>query len=1105
MNVSSAEGVSQNLEFTGERYLPSEEGQIKYEHIHRYALCLPFVENRAVLDLASGEGYGAALLADVATSVTGVDISPESVKHATHKYYRKNLRFLVGSCDSVPLPDASVDVVTSFETIEHHDKHEEMMQEIKRVLKPAGILVISSPNRWTYSDEPKYSNPFHIKELYFDEFSTLLGHYFKHVMIYGQRLATASFVYSLHSPEEKQLTSYSGSTESLVQKATSLHSPLYFVSVCSDEPAICATSSASVYIDAADDLMEKANVQADARTNAELISQRTAYEAELVRVRAHYEAQIKQQTDEFAQAQSLSADQLAQLTDEKKKTQADYEVQVRQLTDQFSETRSALEKRLAESARESSESQAMYEEKLERQSSENQSQIAQLSQQIEEITLQTKKQDALLSDSNVQLQEKSREVKERSREAELRTREVEQRTREVKERTREVELRTREVRERTREVELRTREVEEKQRQTEEQARQLEALTQELEQKDLKLQFAGWQLREVDQRVQAKRRELANLQEIFQATLDDFSNSGSYRLGRALTSPLRAVKKYVFAANGSDPSDVSKHIGLLSDVSDTLERKNEDDTQERRTLTNSLDFAAPVGKAPEIEPFPGSPDVLFDVDWYVSQNLDVAKAGVDPLQHYLELGAKEGRSPHPLFDPKFYLKTYPDAAIDGRNPLHHYLTEGWKKGYKPNPKFDPLFYVTMYPDIAEAGVEPLTHFVSEGLREGRAGCSEDISLVAFEADFEIPRTPLSDNTAFESDIKAIAFYLPQFHPIPENDSWWGHGFTEWTNVRRGQPQFKDHYQPHVPSILDYYDLREPDVLEKQVKLARDHGISGFCFYYYWFAGKILLDLPIRRMLETGKPDFPFCICWANENWTRRWDGRENDILIAQQHSPEDDIAFLRNIQSILLHKNYIRVDGKPLLIVYQPTLLPDAHATAARWRDYFRAEGHGSLFLATMQTFSDTTPPSEYGFDAVIQFPPHHHSWPVNCTVEDLDKSFAGHVQDYNRTKWRYIDELGELNSSRNIYPGVMPSWDNTARRQNKSSIWVNASPESYYDWLFQVSNFLRRNRPPDDRLVFINAWNEWAEGCHLEPDQRLGHAWLNATRMALQSERSAS
>jgi len=432
--------------------------------------------------------------------------------------------------------------------------------------------------------------------------------------------------------------------------------------------------------------------------------------------------------------------------------------------------------------------------------------------------------------------------------------------------------------------------------------------------------------------------------------------------------------------------------------------------------------------------------------------------------------------------------------------LDHYLTEGWKKGYKPNPKFDPSFYVAAHADVAEAGVEPLTHFASDGLREGRAGCKEDVFLEPFQPAFDIPHEPMVFGSPLESAVKAIAFFLPQFHPIPENDRWWGAGFTEWTNVRRGEPQFSEHYQPHVPSTLGYYDLREPDVLQRQVQLAREYGIYGFCFYYYWFAGKVLLDLPIRRILETGKPDFPFCICWANENWTRRWDGRESDILISQQHSHDDDLAFLRNVENILVHKNYIRVDDKPLLIVYQPALLPDAQATAERWRDYFRGQGHGELFIAATQTFSDTSPASKYGFDALIQFPPHTEASPVTCLIEGLDESFEGRVYDYNQTKKCAMDEFRGLSRSQRVYPGVMPSWDNTARRGNRAGVWYNASPESYYDWLTNVINISQRNRPHEEHFVFINAWNEWAEGCHLEPDRQYGYAWLNATRLALQS-----
>ena len=284
--------------------------------------------------------------------------------------------------------------------------------------------------------------------------------------------------------------------------------------------------------------------------------------------------------------------------------------------------------------------------------------------------------------------------------------------------------------------------------------------------------------------------------------------------------------------------------------------------------------------------------------------------------------------------------------------------------------------------------------------------------------------------------KLISFYLPQFHPIAENNEWWGEGFTEWTNVKPAQPQFEGHYQPHVPGELGYYSLLDTDTLQRQVELAKLYGLGGFCFYFYWFGGKRLLESPVLNYLNNESLDLPFCLCWANENWSRRWDGLDSEILISQQHSPEDDRAFIEHVSQYMRDSRYIRVDNKPLLLVYRPNLLPFAKETAQRWRDWCRKNGIGEIYLAYTQSF-ETADPATYGFDAAIEFPPNNSSPPnITDNVVPLSQDFGCNVFD-----WRVLQERSETykTPSYKLFRGVCPSWDNTARRKNRSNIFLNS------------------------------------------------------------------
>jgi GT2 family glycosyltransferase len=347
-------------------------------------------------------------------------------------------------------------------------------------------------------------------------------------------------------------------------------------------------------------------------------------------------------------------------------------------------------------------------------------------------------------------------------------------------------------------------------------------------------------------------------------------------------------------------------------------------------------------------------------------------------------------------------------------------------------------------------------------------------------------------------VRVLAFYLPQFHPIPENDAWWGKGFTEWTKVVKARPNFDGHYQPHRPADLGYYDLRVPEVMAAQARLAQRYGLHGFCYYYYWFGGRRLLEVPLERMLASGQPDIPFCLCWANENWTRRWDGEDQEILIAQRHSPEDDEAVFRDILRYLRSPNYIRIGDRPLILVYRVDLFPDFGATADRWRHLARQAGLGDVYVAMVESFGHSTQPISpgvYGCDAAVEFPPHGFGDPRPPAAESLNRAYRGAVHDYREMVLRYVRRPSVPYVR---FRGVMPSWDNTPRLQNEGHAFINTSPGYFQAWLEHAVQETRVLHVGSERLVFVNAWNEWAEGAHLEPDERHGHAWLEAVANAL-------
>jgi len=465
---------------------------------------------------------------------------------------------------------------------------------------------------------------------------------------------------------------------------------------------------------------------------------------------------------------------------------------------------------------------------------------------------------------------------------------------------------------------------------------------------------------------------------------------------------------------------------------------------------------------------------LFDAEWYCANNPDVLAAGVDPAAHYAGRGHIEGREPSSRFNAAWYLSTHRDVAAKNMNPLVHYLRSGWLEGraiQSDTQIIDPVSPATAVPAALP---------------------QVDIEIVSTASD----RFPMADVDVDQlKRTTAVAFYLPQFHPIPENDAWWGSGFTEWRNVTRAKPQYAGHNQPLRPGALGYYDLRLPEIRERQAELAKQHGIGAFCYHHYWFNGRRVLERPLNDVLALGQPDMPFCICWANENWTRRWDGLEQEVLLHQKHTLQSDRQFMLDLIPTLEDNRYLRVDGKPVVVIYRADLMTSPADTAAVWRDEAHRAGLGEIHLCAVRFRTDD--PRPLGFDAAIEFPPHHFPAPeITHKIPNLDPSFKGAVMDWAAG----VDELmrNPIKADYRLYRSVNPGWDNTARRMQAATIFAGATPERYEAWLRSCINIKQPDDGINDNLVFINAWNEWAEGAILEPTEACGSAMLKATARAM-------
>lgn len=354
--------------------------------------------------------------------------------------------------------------------------------------------------------------------------------------------------------------------------------------------------------------------------------------------------------------------------------------------------------------------------------------------------------------------------------------------------------------------------------------------------------------------------------------------------------------------------------------------------------------------------------------------------------------------------------------------------------------------------------------------------------------------------------RILAYYLPQFHPIPENDEWWGKGFTEWTNVSKARPLFRGHYQPHVPADLGFYDLRLPEVRAAQADLARNYGLEGFCYYHYWFGGRRLLERPFNEVLKSGEPDFPFCLCWANHTWSGIWDGAPDRVLIEQTYPGMKDYeAHFYFLLNAFTDPRYVTIDGKPVFLVYHPRRVPEMRRVTEFWRDLAVHAGLPGLHLVGVNQ-NTTWNPNEDGFDASVteRLPPltnrvtWHH--PMIKMMGSLTGRALPTIYSYEELIPQFVTRIRPPYED---YPCVIPNWDNTPRSGVSGMVLQGSTPELFKR---QMRAALARveNEPEERKIIFLKAWNEWAEGNYVEPDLRFGKGYLQVIKDEILAERAA-
>ncbi len=1086
------------MQFDGERYVSgllgdASSGDIQSEHYHRYLFALRFCVGKDVLDIASGEGYGSHCLGQVASSVVGIDANIDAVDFANQNYLTDRVSFKNGTAQRIPIADASIDVVISFETLEHFTEHEAFATEVRRVLRPGGLLVISSPNRTVYSEEAGYHNAWHLRELDRSEFLNYLVGSFAHVRLFAQRPLIGSVIAVDDDQSDGRPEGFILRGDGIFHRTEGVPHPPFFLALASNEalreagPSMLQNPALLQHLDAqrqhaADLAAETSNKLA--RSSAEV----DAYSAQV----ANYATQVASYTAQVA-ALSAELESVKLQTAAGKAAEADFILELEKVRGQLAEQRKIG--RLADQP--TTQRVEMLRQELTASRRRNEELAA------ESLSLRSERDHYALHFNAI--------TQSTAWKATLPVRMV-------------AATLSSGMRQGLRSA-ARTgwRLTGLKRRGLATAAKGTPVSTPKLADGSLVLPAP-----EISKANEQRPSDVQRTQN--PAWTEPNERPDFVRLrGHRSTAGIAVVAHVFYADLWPEMAEAIRNVTEPFDLFVTL-------------VTGATDSLAPAIR----DQFPNAFVLCVD-----NHGRDIF-----PFLALARTGA--------LFDYEFICKIHSKRSLyrEGGDEWRRHLINGILG--TPAQVQSILTVMRSDPDLGIVVADGQifggrTFWISNEERSRELFRDIGLNSSAFERDFvggsmywirplilrainalnlgydDFEPEPLSNDgytahtverlfsivchdagmRAAESGdlgsprvlaggpkVHVIANYLPQFHPVPENDQWWGRGFTEWSNVTKALPLFQGHRQPRLPTDLGFYDLRLPENRAAQADLARLHGVTAFSYYYYWFNGRRLLNHPIEAMVASGEPDFPFMLCWANEPWTRNWDGLSKEVLLSQDYAPGWEQAFAADVAPLMRDPRYLQLNGKPMLALYRVAHFPDIAGSITRLRNAFSDEGFPNIHLlgGWVQIGDDKPLPpiaGDLGLDAYFEFPPHGiPTQPLDIPLAERTPDFDAHVYDYGATVDAVLDQLaaGQLGFR---YRGVMMGWDNTARRGNKSFVFQGATPANFRRWLRTTLQTARAEAGDQETAVFINAWNEWAEGTYLEPDRDFGTGWLEAVASA--------